>query len=387
MNANKCEWEKWNIMNSSKTRKVDKSDGAGKGIEHITFTLSVSPDLTLGNLELLESGHIRDRFRRVADRINDINFTCHIEPFTHDAHGVPISREQNELHLRQMLALQESTGIAVTPVFNNIFVPNTHEMLQCFMGNLAPLIDMGIKSIIVPHVLWMKMGLIQRTFPELTLKNTVLRRVGNAREFWSHAEAGFDYVNIDRLLTRDMGELKQIRKAQHRFKEKYGKWVVTSILHGEGCLGTCPLIEEHYLHTISHKDIYKTPGENIELFRIPQQYSCLAAGDPEYNFLMSVGLPYFREDLMETCRYFDVIKLAGRRSFHSLGDCLGAVEHFIDIARSGETIIPGAPGVLKTIWEDEKIGPLARQWRKKIKNCRFQCWNCNVCTEIIARLI
>ncbi len=374
-------------LNSSAIRHGDQGRGSEKGLDHITFTLSVSPDLALGNLELFESEHIRNRFRRVADRINDINFTCHIEPFLHDAHGVPISKEQNDLHLRQMLGLQESTGITVTPVFNNIFVPNTYETLQRFLENLRPLVDMGIRSIIVPHVLWMKMGLIQQTFPTLTLKNTVLRRVGNAQEFWSHAEAGFDYVNIDRLLTRDMGELKQIRKAQHRFKEKYGKWVATSILHGEGCLGACPLIEEHYLHTISHKDIYKNPGENIKLFRVPMHYSCLAVGDPEFNFLMSVGLPYFREDLKEICRYFDVIKLAGRRSFHSLGDCLEAVEYFIEITRSEETFIPGAPEVLKKIWKDETTAPLAKRWRGKIKNCRFQCWDCNVCTEIIARLI
>jgi hypothetical protein len=35
----------------------------------------------------------------------------------------------------------------------------------------------------------------------------------------------------------------------------------------------------------------------------------------------------------------------------------------------------------------QKYGSLLEIWRKKIKNCRFQCWNCIVCSDIIAAAI
>jgi hypothetical protein len=113
----------------------------------------VSPALVRGNLRVLENVSIVERFRASADRIHDINFTHHLEPFMRDAHGVFLTADENEAHLRQMLWLQERTGITVAPVFNDVHVPNTFEMLERFAEGLAPLVERGIRCVTVPHTL------------------------------------------------------------------------------------------------------------------------------------------------------------------------------------------------------------------------------------------
>ena len=49
------------------------------------------------------------------------------------------------------------------------------------------------------------------------VKNTILRNVKEPREVAQLAEAGFNYVNLDRVLMRDHQRLQEIKKV----KEKY----------------------------------------------------------------------------------------------------------------------------------------------------------------------
>jgi len=164
-----------------------------QNLQKTKFSLSISPSFSRSNLKMLVSDSFVGRIKRNADKIFDLIFTCHIEPFMVDAHGVFLTEAENAIHLRHMAKLQEKTGIPVSPVFNNIHVPNTYENLELFVENFKPIYDMGIKSMTMPHMLWMKMGLLQKTFPDLYIKNTVLRRVRNGQDFWNHAEAGFNY--------------------------------------------------------------------------------------------------------------------------------------------------------------------------------------------------
>jgi hypothetical protein len=230
----------------------------------------------------------------------------------------------------------------------------------------------------------MKLGHIQKRWPWVELKNTVLRRVRSAQEFWNCAEAGYHHVNLDRVLVRDRRTLREIRLAQDAFEDRFGRRVSTSLLDAEGCLGACALWEEHYQHTLCHPDADLNLNANLEVFRLPQQFSCYAVGHPLINFPMSVGLPWFREDLEEICQYFDVIKLAGRRSFLSIGDCLARVEHF---AEADGPLILGAPSEMRDLVRDSRFDGEVASWRSAIRSCRFQCWNCSVCAELIACIV
>lgn len=361
----------------------DGGSTARHGLDSLRFTLSVSPAHVRGGLDLLATDRIRRRLATCAARIHDINFTCRVTPFVRDAHGVFVTREENEAHLRQMLALQQETGITVSAVFNDVLVPNTEEELRRFVGNLRPLVERGLRSISVPHVLWMKMGLLQKAFPDLRIKNTVLREVLSGQDFWNHAEAGYDYVNLDRRILRDRAALAEVREAQQAFEQRFGKHVETAVIHGEGCVGNCALIPEHYHHTLSHPHVDENVSASLEVFRLPTEFSCRVVGHPNVNLPRNVGLPCFADDAIEVCAYFDIVKLAGRRSYLSIGDALDALEHL------GETEGPflwGIPPEFPSLLSDPEAGPLLERWRRVTRTCRYQCWRCSLCTELGAYL-
>lgn len=351
----------------------------------IKFTISVSPELSRDGLAILTADKTVQRFQELAPHIYDINFTCHIPPFTRDAHGVFINDVENRQHLLQMLRLQDLTGIRITPVFNDIYAPNTRENLDVFIRNFSPLYEQGIKNVSIPHVIWMKWGDLQRRFPDAVFKNTVLRRVRSGQDFWNHAEAGYHYINLDQTLVRNFKMLKEIKKAQEKFRALTGRPVVTALLHGEGCLGYCPLWDEHYQHTLTHPQLDLNIKNSIDYFREPQHLSCLAVGDAEARALRTVGLPIFLEDLEEICGYFDVIKLPGRKAFQSLADCLNAVANFYQL--EGELLATASDYIKKLYQGNEHQRALVQRWRHTIKNCQFQCWDCQVCSDLIAEAI
>ena len=352
-------------------------------IGKMKFTISVSPSLSRGNMKLLTSRASLERLSKNRNRIQEINFTCHIPPFSRDAHGVYLSPAENMLHLRDMIQVQKKTGIPVSPVFNDIHTPNHEQNLALFIKHFQPLYDLGIRSVSIPHVLWLKMGTFQTRFPDVKIKNTVLRRVRSGQELWNHAEAGYDYINLDRVIVRDRRALREVHAAQQMFLKQTGKRVLTSILHGEGCLGNCPLWEEHYQHTLTHPQADENPLKNLEIFRYPQHFSCLSFTDHIILPLISAGLPHFREDLNAVCQYVDVIKLGGRRAFQSLNDNLSLIEAFFD---SKDDVLFDPPEILTYFAANpSRYEKLLKTWRRRTQNCRFQCWGCRTCSELIAR--
>lgn len=347
----------------------------------IKFTISLSPGLTRGNLNILSSRNTIDLLNKFKHRIHDINFTYHMEPFLVDAHGVYLSEIEQRAHFSEIVNIQEKTGIVVTPVFNNIYTPNTRETLDVFIKNFRKIYELGIRSISVPHILWMKIGRLYKEFPDLHIKNTVLRRVTNGQDFWNNAEAGFDYVNIDRVLIRDIDKLKEIKNAQQLFLKKTGKLVLISILEGEGCLGSCALWDEHYQHTLTNPDTTESLKSSLETFRYPQEFSCNAIGEPDFNVFRSVGFPFLNEDIDEICKYIDVIKLAGRRSIHSLNDCINTIKEFDNPNGELAKKLPSQyEYILEPNSEKRKKFDI---WRNTIKSCRFQCWKCSACSDLL----
>ncbi len=361
------------LMNEINCKKLS---GEYPNISRIKLTLSVSPMATGQNF--FRNENILSLFRLYSDLIYDINFTCRIPPFHTDAHGVFIDSALNRAHLEDMLFLRDQLKIKVSPVFNNIYVPPVIENLELFIENFKPLYDRGIRSITQPHSLWMRFGLLQKHFPDLEIKNTVLRRLKSAQDFWNFAELGFDYVNIDRVLMRDLKSLKEIKGAQKKFHEKHGKYVILSMLTHEGCLGNCRYWEEHYQHTITHPDINSSEKCDAVFNHIKLMNDCSSA--PLYS-LKKVFLSPFREDLEEIAQYFDVIKVAGRKTPQTNYEHLTVWFPLL----TGTDIFALPPNVLIRKCHEEGAESLKEslnKWRKIIKNCRFQCWNCDVCEEL-----
>lgn len=325
------------------------------------FTFPYNAHITDNEYETIYAPFIR----KYKDWIYDIYFGYSMVPFTQDAMQQGYSHNQ-EKNFQRLLSLQEETGVKISATFNNIHVPSTEENLKLFINNLKPLYEMGLRSITQPSNHWMLIGTIKKTFPDMFIKNTVLKRVVTAQDFWNACELGYDYVNLDRILMRDEKELKHIKEAQLKYFENTGKYVYSSILFNEGCIGRCSAMDEHYtLHACTNINYFQS---NLNL------YTCSNwSQTPSYAF-KTANIPPFKEDIEEIMKYIDIFKLHGRSSFGLLQSSSVVIASIADKNElKMNALIHHNPPL-------DKI----QQWRQKIKNCRFQCWNCKVCDELVS---
>lgn len=299
--------------------------------------------------------------------IYDMYFTCRIPPFTQDAMGSVFRTEDHDVVFENAMIIQQALGIKVSATFNNFNVSPKYENYKLFVENLRPLYEKGLRSMTIPHGHWVAMGL-KKEFPEMEIKNTILRKVATAQDFWYSAEQGFDYINVDRILMRDQDELKKIREAQMKFQQKRGRYVKIALLTNEGCLGRCPVMDEHYSYN-NLRQPNELPYFHHEISKVTCEHKWEKRMD---SFFFKTGtIPPFKEEYNEFLKYIDVFKMHGRDSFDRLNETMEIVSSYTKgneiLADSSQIYLDGVP-------HDELRG-----WRNKIKKCRFQCWDCNYC--------
>ena len=88
--------------------------------------------------------------------------------------------------------ISRETGIPLSATFNSIWVLPTQKNLDEWIKNPS-LYETGIR-IVTASISWMLTGQIQKEFPELKVKNTILREVTKANEVIELAKAGFYYI-------------------------------------------------------------------------------------------------------------------------------------------------------------------------------------------------
>ena len=310
------------------------------------------------------------------DYIYDIYFTSRLPPFIQDAMGDVFSKGQSVDIIENAFILQNNLGIPLSATFNNIEVPATQELLDLWIQNFRPLYERGIKTVTLPHTLWMLSGRVQKEFPDLYVKNTILRNVCRANEVVELVKAGFDYINLDRDLMRDRDSLLRIKEAKEYCIEKYGKDVKLSLLANEGCWGNCSVMDEHYTYNNSRMDI----NQPTYFFTSLSKFSCPAWDrDEAAHELKRANFPPWREDWVEFIEELgiDVIKMHGRESPAVLFQTLDIIKRFAE----EEEILWD---VYKQYIVDMHLenAPI-NGWRKKIKNCKFDCWECHYCEDVV----
>lgn len=317
-----------------------------------------------------------DFCKQYKEWIFDVYFTSRIPPFAQDAMGdVLVTQEDAISAIEAALHLQQETGITACATFNNIEVPPTQQYLDIWLEAFQPLYNAGIRSVIIPHIHWMATGQIKNRYPDLYVKNTILRNVTTGAEFVAHAKAGFDYICVDRDLMRDRDALIRLKKAKQYVKETLGKDVTISLLANEGCLGACPMMDEHY-------QFNNTRDQNR-----PQYFadSISRVSCPKWDHedpavpLKTANLPPWKEDWVELLDYVDVFKMHGRESTQRLEETLNIVQKYI----ADETIL--FDGFEEFIEDTNLVDKPINIWRDKIKNCKFECWECQYCDKIVSK--
>ena len=308
--------------------------------------------------------------------VYDVYFTCRIPPFGQDAMGDVFHQGDWGAISQNALEIQNNLGIPVSATFNNINVPPTNENLRVWIQNFAPLYEQGVRIVTLPHTIWMLQGIIQKQFPELKVKNTILRNVQRANEVVKLAEAGFYYVNLDRDLMRDKDRLLEIKEAKEYVRKNICPDFKISLLANEGCWGNCPVQDEHFEFNFARSES-SSPTYFMDPISKP---TCPKwdAMDPAASLKVANFTPW-REDWLELMDCgIDVFKMHGREDASRLWETLDLVEKF---ASEQEILFDNFNEFIEVGDLDNK--PI-KVWRDKIKNCKFNCWKCHYCEDVVS---
>lgn len=333
------------------------------------FSVPLNPKLN--EQQFLEFYQFLERNK---DWISDVYFTSRIAPFKQDAMGDVFVIEQEQLGIETALNIQKHLGIPVSATFNNIQVPPTQTNLDTFIINFKKLYDAGIRVATIPHTHWLATGQIQIAFPELFIKNTILRDVRTASEVVALAQVGFDYINLDRDLMRDRDTLLRLKEAKEWIKVNMGKDIQFSLLANEGCLGACPMMVEHFeFNNNRTKDTPQYFNDTISRVSCPK-WDVEDASVP----LKTANFSPWKADWDEYINDLgiDVFKMHGREDITRLYETMDLIERYI----ANEEFV--ASGFERYLEETELAGKPIEIWRDKIRNCKFDCWECQYCDKI-----
>lgn len=306
------------------------------------------------------------------DSIFDLYFTCRMPPFDQDAMGDVFVSDPRQVTY-DALYISKECGIPLSATFNNIYVRPSQKNLDLFIENFKPLYDKGIRIVTLPHTIWVSTGQIQKEFPELYIKNTILREVRQANEIVSLAESGFHYINLDRDLMRDRNALLEIKEAKDYCKS-IGKSIKLSLLVNETCWGGCPIMVEHYHYNNTRRD------DDPQFFNDAiSRNSCSKWEilDPSHS-LKAANLPPWKVDWEEFIDIgIDVFKLHGRESMMRLKESMDIIERWDN---NEELMFPLFNEYIDNVSLQERPIDI---WREKIKTCKFDCWKCNYCESVV----
>tara|TARA_A100001388_G_scaffold262887_1_gene232803 strand:- start:471 stop:2054 length:1584 start_codon:yes stop_codon:yes gene_type:complete len=279
----------------------------------------------------------------------------------------------NQALIQSACYISNKSDIPLSATFNNIWVRPDQKNLDLWIENFAPIYNMGVRVVTLPHTSWVSTGQIQQVFPELFIKNTILREVTRPNEIVSLAESGFNYINLDRDLMRDRDQLLRIQKAKDYCKF-IGKPVMLSMLVNETCWGGCPIMPEHYQYNST-----RTKEDPIFFASPISRVSCSTwdVQHPEYD-LKAANLPPWRQDWEEFLDLgIDTFKLHGRESMMRLQESMDLIRRWAD---KEEYMFPE---YIKYNSELHIKESAINKWREKIKTCKFDCWDCNYCEAVV----
>jgi hypothetical protein len=372
---------------------------------------------------------IKNSSQEFKDEIHDIYFGK-IFRYRHDGRDKrycnPMGVEATDAQVDSLFKIQNEFGIEISLTLNSIETP--HELFsdkaifEEFSAFIKSFYERGLRSCTLasPHLI--KSGLLHKRFPEMRWKNTVNHRVADAQQVMNYIFCGYDTILLDRSISRNLNELKKIRKAVDYYNQKYkpAKKIITSLLIREGCLYSCPFKKEHDSigeHISSHyfNTLSKITCDNwrfTEPFgKLPRNAIDLVAADQAtYN---------------EFAKYNDIFKYSGRFSVFPFqpGDtqhkkaCWNFEHHkkftfdyapcapdetvyansFSEVVH--DNIMPlqwwgfgwvdaglfindyknkrEALQTMPNLWKSDK----GKKLEKRLKNCRSQCWDCHECEK------
>lgn len=372
---------------------------------------------------------LKNASQEFRDEVHDIYFG---KVFRYQYNGCekkycnPMGVEATDAQVDSLFKIQNELGIEISLTINSIETPaeilSDKNVITEFIAFLKSFYDRGLRSCTIasPHLI--RSRLLHNNFPEMRWKNTVNHRVSDAQQVMNYIFCGYDTILLDRSISRNLNELKRIKKAVDYYNKKYkpSKKILTSLLVQEGCLYSCPFKKEHdaigeaisgqYFNTLSKltcdnwrftEPFGKLPRNAIDLVAADKEtFQQFAAANDifKYSGRFSV-FPFQPGDIQQkkACWHFEHEKkyrfdyvpcgpdeTIYANSFQDVIDDnimplhwwnFGWVDTSVcrDDYKKKRDMLRDMPN----FWKTDK----GKKLEKKLKNCRSQCWDCHECEK------
>jgi hypothetical protein len=146
------------------------------------------------------------------------------------------------------------------------------------------------------------------------------------------------------------------------------------MLYNEGCEANCPIHADHYSYNLNRKITDKSYFGS-EMHDISP---CIIKQDNmDLWHLKSASIPSYYSELNRLSELVDVFKMHGRESKKAFFESVEIIRQF----KRRELIDDPFRKILSQVDErDRKI------YLKTIRNCRFNCWKCQVCDDTVDKI-
>ena len=318
--------------------------------------------------------------------------------------GVEASDEQVD----NLFKIQDELGIEISLTINQLNIPveifysKNDRVLGAFADWLQEFYDRGLRSCTLANNHMMRAGFLQKRFPEMKWKNTVNQQVSTAQQVLDYLYLGYNIIQLDRSLNRNMDKLKRIKEIVENYKNKHPeRYVKTCILVMEDCMPSCP---------------FKRAHDDLQIYREKINYWATRLGDLSCNRWRNIFgqaiIPRFGtncfwlgiDTFKEYAELVDLFKYSGRliaeAPVHDTGKLQfgwfagnHAVQSFSDIIENRlEPVYTWflGYGVFSRLKTDIKVirkylegkflmTDKAKKLEQRLKYCKNECYNCHLC--------
>ena len=157
--------------------------------------------------------------------------------------------EASDASLEWLFRIQEDFGISISLTMNQLNVPfdlyNDPNVVNQFIDWVGTFYNRGLRSITIGNTHLMNMGILKKNFPDMCFKNTVNHIVDSAQMVMDYIHIGYDLIQLDRQLNRNIEEIKKVKQAVENYNSINNKEIKTCLLITESCVPFCPFKREH----------------------------------------------------------------------------------------------------------------------------------------------
>ena len=325
---------------------------------------------------------------KLIDEIDDIYFGSEFiydDGFKYLKYGNVMGVNATTEQIDYLFKIQNEYKINLSLTLNSMNPPAEllydSKVLDKFILFLKSFYDRGLRVVTISDVHLIKTGILQNEFPQMKFKNTVNHKIMDAQSFVNFASLGYDYIQLDRSLNRNLNELKKIKEVNKQYNKKL------YLLASEFCMYNCPYKTEH--DSINQEILSSHAYFEGELKK--SNISCDNWRMGKYASMPRSGVDLILKDknaLDEYLSFVDVFKFSGRLAV------LDSIKDNLKIHFDDENSLEDKSkkrfksrfviNLFKKKKYNEEVYDTyeGEKLLDVLKTCKNECYNCHLCEKV-----